>query len=241
MQSQLAENPALIDNGFLAHRIEQLQTLASTGPLAGNGLTLLDDVHLLDMPDVREIVQGFIPDRGLIVLWGAPGIGKSTLALDLALSVASGRPWLTGRTSAAGAGCLCRGGGGVINSSLASKHGKRRKAFPLDQSLHFYVVPQAVQLPDAADMDRLIAAITPLAPVLVVFDTLARCSVGIDENAVQDMGRVIASAGRMQSQLGAGRLSSFITAIRAGVRSEDPAPCAGPSIRCSNSPKLTIS
>ena len=48
-------------------------------------------------PPVRYIIPGLIPE-GLSLLVGRPKIGKSWMALDIALSVASGATCLGGRT-----------------------------------------------------------------------------------------------------------------------------------------------
>jgi DNA polymerase III gamma/tau subunit len=76
---QLAERPELINNGAIAHHIETLKRITADAP-GREALTLLDDVQLLSQPAAQEIVSGRLPDKGLWVLYGAPGVGKSTLA-----------------------------------------------------------------------------------------------------------------------------------------------------------------
>jgi len=46
------------------------------------------------VPDVKWIVEEIIPSNGFGMIAGDSGVGKTWLLLDLALSVASGRPWL---------------------------------------------------------------------------------------------------------------------------------------------------
>jgi RecA-family ATPase len=50
--------------------------------------------ELMHQPPLRWVVENHIPAGGLAVLYGAPGGGKSFVALDLALSIAAGVPWL---------------------------------------------------------------------------------------------------------------------------------------------------
>lgn len=45
-------------------------------------------------PPVEWIVEGLLPAASLTVCYGAPGAGKSFLLADMALAVATGRPWL---------------------------------------------------------------------------------------------------------------------------------------------------
>jgi hypothetical protein len=57
-------------------------------------------VQSLSIKDIKELppyewlVEGVIPRHGLSCLYGPPGVGKSFLALDLALRIGCGLPWL---------------------------------------------------------------------------------------------------------------------------------------------------
>src|ERR1043166_3612319 len=57
---------------------------------------------VMDMPPPSWLVDGLIEEGVLAVLYGASGEGKSFLALDWALSVASSRSW-QGRQTRTGA------------------------------------------------------------------------------------------------------------------------------------------
>jgi hypothetical protein len=47
-----------------------------------------------DLPPPQWLIGGLAPADGLVVLYGEPGAGKSFVALDWGLSVATGAPWL---------------------------------------------------------------------------------------------------------------------------------------------------
>ncbi|MFL0587685.1 bifunctional DNA primase/polymerase [Sphingomonas olei] len=64
------------------------------GIVATKGITARE-LLLLDFPPVKWIVPNIIPE-GLTVLAGAPKVGKSWLALDIATAVAEGAPALGG-------------------------------------------------------------------------------------------------------------------------------------------------
>jgi hypothetical protein len=49
---------------------------------------------LITRPPRTFLVDGILPETSLGVLYGLPGSGKTFLALDLAFSIANGRPWL---------------------------------------------------------------------------------------------------------------------------------------------------
>lgn len=52
--------------------------------------------HIEDIekwPDPKWLIDGVLPEKGAIVLYGAPKNGKGFVALDWGLSIASGREW----------------------------------------------------------------------------------------------------------------------------------------------------
>src|SRR6476620_11187022 len=57
------------------------------------GIFLYTVAQLLAMPDPQWLVNGVLPESGLAVVYGPSGVGKSFVALDLALSIATGRDW----------------------------------------------------------------------------------------------------------------------------------------------------
>ena len=61
----------------------------------------------------------------------------------------------------------------------------------------------AVQLTVPSDVDALIELSRPIRRVFVVFDTLARCSIGADENSASDMSRVVQACDRIRAELDA--------------------------------------
>ena len=50
--------------------------------------------ELLQLPSQSWLIRGLIPETGLALLFGPPGEGKSFVAIDWALSVATGQSWL---------------------------------------------------------------------------------------------------------------------------------------------------
>lgn len=65
-------------------------TDSSRGPLAGMPLTALDSPP----GPLSWLVEGRMTSSTYTVLGAKPGVGKSWLAYDLAIALASGRPWL---------------------------------------------------------------------------------------------------------------------------------------------------
>jgi RecA-family ATPase len=54
----------------------------------------LDEFMKKDWPEVEYLVDPWLPTRGLIMLWGWRGVGKTFTTLSIALSIASGQDFL---------------------------------------------------------------------------------------------------------------------------------------------------
>jgi len=84
----------------------QVELDERAGRLQGNGsapttpvrFVFLTAVELLEQPPILWRVLHVIPERGLILLWGASGSGKTFIAFDIAASVVRGIPWAGRRT-----------------------------------------------------------------------------------------------------------------------------------------------
>ena len=72
------------------------------------------------MPPPRYLVPGLVHRDGIAVLFGAPHSGKSFLALDVALSLASGKPWAGGEGKTV---TLPDGAPGVVHYIMAEAPG----------------------------------------------------------------------------------------------------------------------
>lgn len=132
------------------------------------------------------LVKGLLQRRTYAELFGAPGEGKTFVALDLAYCVAAGKPWM-GRKSHGGAVLYLayEGIGGLVKRAQAL----RKKYGAADVPL--YVAGAAYNLREPAgrrELGGLITAMGVNAPVLIVIDTFARALMGGDENSAQDVG-----------------------------------------------------
>ncbi|MFC5437117.1 AAA family ATPase [Rhodanobacter umsongensis] len=164
---------------------------------------LLSVGDLLNRAPPSWLVRGLLPARGLGVVYGAPGSGKSFLVLDLAAAIARGIPWAGQRVKR----------GAVVYVGLEGQMGPRVAAYLRDRELKAADVAglqvierQGLNLlqDERADVGRLIADIqgADLGPVaMVVVDTLNRAMPGGNENASEDMGRAIRCAGEVSAAL----------------------------------------
>ena len=167
-----------------------------------NALQTLDMNQLINMPPVDWLVDDMITAHGFSVIYGAPGIGKSFLSIDMSLAIAYGDDW-HGRETKKG-GVLYIAGEGVAGM------GRRVKAWMLHNKKQditdFHVIPQTVKMLEQEGLDALIETIESFdVPFrLIVIDTLARtlAATGNDENSATDTGLLIEQCNEIQRRCG---------------------------------------
>ncbi len=139
--------------------------------------------EFLAAPQPVPLVRGMLYRDSLSRMYGAPGGGKSFLAIDLALSIALGRFWGGVRLKAEPVVYVMAEGQAVNNSrarAWVSKHGA--DLAPLED--RFITVPDAVLLTEAAAAP-FVATVAAIRPALVVLDTKNAMMVG-EENSATD-------------------------------------------------------
>lgn len=189
----------------------QLVELAKQAPLAKDWklpanppkLPILTLSEIAKLPPVTWLIKDLIPKQSLAMIYGEPGGGKTFTALDLALSAAHGKAW-HGHEATKGQVFYVAGEGvGGFRKRISAWH----KAKELPEEAPFYLIPRAVNLLDVAEIADLVQTIEacrdPALPVaMVVFDTVARCMIGGDENAAQDMGLAVRHMDMVREAIG---------------------------------------
>ncbi len=151
--------------------------------------SLLSLEDLASLPDPSWLIEDHVPE-GFVEIFGADGSFKSFLALDWAMSIAAGVPWL-GHDVEPGWVVYIAGEGSrslqVRSTAWLAAHGLTRDDVPRVRFL-----PEAVNLLDSQLVQRVARALDglPEPPRLLVVDTLARSFLG-NENATEDMGKFI--------------------------------------------------
>jgi hypothetical protein len=147
------------------------------------------------------IIRGVIPDSDLVLIIGPSGCGKSFLALDMAGAVALDQPWRGRRVRAGRVGYIAaEGSGGFRNRLLAYT---RSRALP-DGKVGLAVLPDAPNLMQKEDVRQVIMAAQQLGRLDVLFvDTLAQVTPGMNENAGEDVGRVLGHCKALRKHTGA--------------------------------------
>ncbi len=129
------------------------------------------------LPPITWLVDGEIPAGLTTIVCGPSGAGKSFLMVDYVMRIARANPdRLVVYIAPEG------GNGYHMRTSAWLDH------FGGDEPENVVFVLQAVTMLQPKAVDTLIMTIQALDPVLVVFDTLARCLIGGDENSAKDIG-----------------------------------------------------
>lgn len=151
---------------------EHLQAARPLAPAIRNWLT---EAELEALPKPELIPGSYLTARSISVLYGPPGVGKTFVAIDQAMrvAIASGAP--------------------VLYVAAEDVEGVRiRKnawrAFHKETRGQLLVWPEEINLLDTAAVESLIAQTRDLGLILTIFDTLAQCAIGSDENSSRDMG-----------------------------------------------------
>lgn len=175
---------------------------AATGEQAAEALTLKpppSDYHLeqasgwLSQPALPSwLIKGWLPDSGLAMLFGPSGAGKTFCALDMAASIASGKPWHGHKVSQ----------GSVIYLAGEGHYGLRMRVAAWAQQHgpegleHLYISNRGIDLDApmaAAEVIRAIREPSPTKVSLVIIDTLAT-HFGGEENSARDTRQLLSAA-----------------------------------------------
>jgi AAA domain-containing protein len=163
-------------------------------------IDLLTTNELLSLPPVKWLMEPLIPQEGFVGLCGQPGDGKSFIALDWAMCIAEGRPWLGVYPTVQ---CpvvyvAAEGGRGIQQRVRAWMKHYGYQNLP---AMYFLLSPLYIREEGTVEafLDKLDDE--QIWPGLIVLDTLSRSFGGGEENASADMGHFV----DMMTKLAQGR------------------------------------
>lgn len=173
----------------------------------------LDDLAKLPAP--TYLIDKLVPAGALIHFIGMSQSLKSFIALDMALSLATGTPFagsvrfsvaehpqavvyvvaegITGIYKRIAAWCVTRSGGDAAREAVL------RRAI----NANLAVLEGAAQLGSAKDMADVTTKVIETKAVLCVFDTQARCTTDLEENSSTDQGRAVSRIDALKLETGA--------------------------------------
>lgn len=145
--------------------------------------TLMDETEMTEMTPANWLLKDLIQEKSLVLMYGRYESYKSFLALDMALTLASGQ---------AGWDCPGRPGCPVVYAPSEGQVGialQRKPAWRLargiDGILPFYAFEDVPSINSAEDMTLFAEGIRAkgVKPKLIVIDTVANALVGLDEDS----------------------------------------------------------
>jgi Bifunctional DNA primase/polymerase, N-terminal/AAA domain/Primase C terminal 2 (PriCT-2) len=138
-------------------------------------------------------IKGVMPRRGIGVMVGRPGCGKTFAALDMAVAVTTGGGWHGHRTLGEPAAVIAAENPASIQDRLALL--KAAGHVPAASKLYLLAPDTSpIDLRNPQVLQDMMAQLHEAGVRFTVIDTLARATPGMDENTAQDMGQVVAAA-----------------------------------------------
>lgn len=169
-------------------------------------LTYYDYETIKDVPEITWIIQDVIPNNGLIIVYGAPGSGKTFIVLDMCLHIINNRDWFENKINESGI-IVYLIGEGIYGIK------KRLEAWDDYYNIQspnqlFFVPISSINIWEEKNIERLKKTINKFINItgkqinMIVVDTLARASTGLDENSSRDMGMFLRNFEMIKEKFG---------------------------------------
>lgn len=159
---------------------------------------MLSARQVAEQPPPRPIVAGLLQFDSESWLIGEPGSKKSFVALDLAGHIATGQSWQGRRVEQATVVMIIAEGAGGTGPRITAWEARYGA---IGERMH--ILPRPVQARDSVAWAVLAQACWRLGAGLIVLDTQARVTVGLEENSATDMGVFIDAVRMMREATGA--------------------------------------
>lgn len=155
---------------------------------------LLDTAGLDNLPNPEPLIRGVLQRNSLAWLIGRPGSAKTFIALDMAAAIGTGQTWQGFPTSRGLVLYLIAEGATGIRQRV-----RAWEAAAGTRMTGVRFLPVAVQAAHDAQWSAFCQLATELRPHLIVLDTQARITVGMEENSAQDMGVFVDRAEQLRT------------------------------------------
>lgn len=170
-------------------------------PTSAAGLPLADRLltpdEMIALPAPEPLIRGLLNLKSGAWLLGPPGVYKTFVAISLAACVGTGSPWLGKEVKRHNVLYVLAedpGGAGIRFEAWKKAH------WPLEG---VFVLPEAIQYDDLSTWADIAETARQLDAGMIVIDTQARVTVGIDENMAKEMGRYVALVEALKNETGA--------------------------------------
>lgn len=176
--------------------------------------------EVLKMPLPKWLIESFLTLQSMAMLYGCPGVGKTFIAIDIALSVAMGLEWFGNKTSAGSVVMVSTEGN--LGLQLRLKGWELERKIPLKDAKNLLVCFDPIDFSKEKFQKIFLEKIEamPESPKLIIIDTFADCfaQCGGNENDSGSVGKFIGGIKRITEQTGAATL--MIHHTKKGFRTE---------------------
>lgn len=153
-----------------------------------------------NLPPVEPLLAGMLNKASIVWLSGKFGTYKTFLALAWAVSVATGRDW---------EGREVTGSGPVVYVAAEGHRGLLGRLRTLESERNdgervteLITTPRGIDPREPQQMAMLTRKVKQSGAVLVVFDTLHRCTPGFEENSNTEAGQIFGALQRLKDETG---------------------------------------
>lgn len=137
----------------------------------------------------EDFIQGILPIECILLLYGVQKVGKSLLALLLALHLAAGKPWFHLQISKPHKTLFISAEGGLPMLIDRIQHLKAGEIIPPAENLKIWAIPP-IDILSATEFGGLVAAIETFQPEVIILDPLSKLHTK-DENSNDEMAEVL--------------------------------------------------
>jgi hypothetical protein len=180
---------------------EELESAADAVSVEALAAECLSSEDLETIPDLEPLIKGWISKDTVGRVYGASGSFKTFLTLDMACSVATGHGWFGYEvTKGRVLYVVAEGSRGIRKRVRAWEVARNDGARIGDDDLRIF--PRPIQV-GGEEWKTFVCMCKTSGFSLIILDTQARCTVGMEENSATDMGRVYDMADRLSKETGA--------------------------------------
>jgi hypothetical protein len=155
---------------------------------------------LARLPVVQPLVDGLLYRDTLAQLSGPPGSYKSFIAVGVCCALAAGKSNWEGHRIPKREHVIY-----VVAEGASGLHARilawceRNNVDPADLDGWLHILPVAVQLGAITHVDEALQMVNDVGAGLLVLDTRARCTIGLEENSATEQGLAVEAADRIRA------------------------------------------
>ena len=143
--------------------------------------------EIKNLPPTEWILQGRLVKKGLTALYALPGGGKSFVAIDMGLAACLGENWW-GENFPANCKVLYIAAERYSEVRDRLEAACKKRGIKIPSNFELYARPKPLQI--VANYLDLIEIAETVRPDIIIFDTFAKMTLGVEENSAKEIGPI---------------------------------------------------